>query len=376
MSEDTDRLRNIQVAVTAISLVCTVLTFVSLDWYYGWPYLYPSSSTKGATSTGGNKAVDGSNTQSKSSSPIGTAPAPIPVKVPTALEVETLKNIQMRTRFSEALHPGNFTQNLSLFYSMSHSNYPPFGILNPIYIYVCKHILSSISLVELQGDFFDRQRVMVHFQQELIDNTTALVLGVGGLGQSVAMGLCRLGVKKIYVVDYDVVEASNLNRHILATVSDVGRTKVEMVEENLKRSHSIKTEIEGMHMNAVTEWGRVVEAASKSRVIFNCIDYGCVFDYAVNSLAKSLKIPYISGSSYGNSMILNYYSGEVSELCFACENEGEVMNSISQVGIDRFGRGGSWPLYSVSIPFSSLVLQNSCNKLDGRATLSTIFVIY
>lgn len=39
------------------------------------------------------------------------------------------------------------------------------------------------------------------------------------------MGLARLGVKKISLVDKDVVEVSNLNRQILFTSQDVGKEK-------------------------------------------------------------------------------------------------------------------------------------------------------
>ncbi len=39
-----------------------------------------------------------------------------------------------------------------------------------------------------------------------------LVLGVGGLGSGVAMGLARLGVSKIILVDKDVVDITNMNR--------------------------------------------------------------------------------------------------------------------------------------------------------------------
>lgn len=45
----------------------------------------------------------------------------------------------------------------------------------------------------------------------------ALCLGIGGLGCSVALGLCRLGVKKVILVDHDCVEAHNLNRYVLAS---------------------------------------------------------------------------------------------------------------------------------------------------------------
>ena len=52
-----------------------------------------------------------------------------------------------------------------------------------------------------------------------------MVLGVGGLGCGVSMGLARLGVKKIIMLDKDVVDASNLNRQILFRLEDVGLPK-------------------------------------------------------------------------------------------------------------------------------------------------------
>ncbi len=148
---------------------------------------------------------------------------------------------------------------------------------------------------EVAGDVFDRQRVMVGWNQAAIENATAFVLGTGGLGSSVAMALCRLGIKKLFLLDMDVVDASNLNRQILFTTADVGKRKVEAAKECLERYHNLKTEIVAIHTNAVTDWAKVVEVCKHSTVIFNCIDYGSVFDYAVNVVAKSLEIPYILG---------------------------------------------------------------------------------
>ena len=54
-----------------------------------------------------------------------------------------------------------------------------------------------------------------------------LLLGTGGLGCSVAIGLAWLGVKKMILIDKDVVEVHNLNRQILFTNKDVGKSKVE-----------------------------------------------------------------------------------------------------------------------------------------------------
>jgi molybdopterin/thiamine biosynthesis adenylyltransferase len=61
-----------------------------------------------------------------------------------------------------------------------------------------------------------------------VEEATALVLGCGGLGNGVAMGLCRLGVRKLILVDMDDVEATNLNRQILFTKDVVGMRKVDV----------------------------------------------------------------------------------------------------------------------------------------------------
>lgn len=60
------------------------------------------------------------------------------------------------------------------------------------------------------------------------------IAGAGGLGSNAAMLLARCGVEKLLLVDYDVVEASNLNRqHYLP--EHLGKNKVEALAESLER---------------------------------------------------------------------------------------------------------------------------------------------
>jgi molybdopterin/thiamine biosynthesis adenylyltransferase len=173
---------------------------------------------------------------------------------------------------------------------------------------------------ELPGDVFDRQRVMKNFDQFLIEQQHVFVLGVGGIGSSIAMSLVRIGVDTIYLLDYDVVDASNLNRQILFNLSDIGKSKVKVATQHLKEMHNLRTNIYDYHMNAVTHWSFVVEIAKKCTVIFNNIDYGSVFDYAINSLCKSLNIIYVAGSTYANNIEINLFSGRLNDSCWACNN--------------------------------------------------------
>src|SRR5256885_6871702 len=70
-------------------------------------------------------------------------------------------------------------------------------------------------------------------QRKLL-NSSALLLGAGGLGSPAAMYLAAAGVGKIGIVDFDVVDASNLQRQLLHGHDDIGRPKVESAAETLR----------------------------------------------------------------------------------------------------------------------------------------------
>jgi molybdopterin/thiamine biosynthesis adenylyltransferase len=76
------------------------------------------------------------------------------------------------------------------------------------------------------GGPFDRQVRIEDWDQDILSKQAVLVLGIGGLGSVVVSSLMRLGVAKIFMVDYDVVDIHNLNRQILFSSSDVGKPKV------------------------------------------------------------------------------------------------------------------------------------------------------
>ena len=63
--------------------------------------------------------------------------------------------------------------------------------------------------------------------QEKLLASTALIVGMGGLGSPVGMYLAAAGVGHLILVDFDNVELSNLQRQILHQTADIGRPKVE-----------------------------------------------------------------------------------------------------------------------------------------------------
>ncbi|WP_022835398.1 molybdopterin-synthase adenylyltransferase MoeB [Salisaeta longa] len=77
--------------------------------------------------------------------------------------------------------------------------------------------------------------------QEKLKNASVLLVGAGGLGSPAAMYLAAAGVGRIGLVDFDQVEASNLQRQILYGTSDVGRPKLDAAAERL---HDLNPHVE------------------------------------------------------------------------------------------------------------------------------------
>ncbi|QBG48658.1 sulfur carrier protein ThiS adenylyltransferase ThiF [Verrucomicrobia bacterium S94] len=84
---------------------------------------------------------------------------------------------------------------------------------------------------ELEALMVSRHTPGVH---EKIKKATVGIAGLGGLGSAIAVALARIGVGRLILADFDVVEPSNLNRQQFF-IDQLGMTKTEALEANLKR---------------------------------------------------------------------------------------------------------------------------------------------
>jgi len=69
--------------------------------------------------------------------------------------------------------------------------------------------------------------------QQKINDSTILIIGMGGLGSPTALYLAAAGVGHIIIADFDQVELSNLQRQIIHSTSDIGDDKVNSAKTKL-----------------------------------------------------------------------------------------------------------------------------------------------
>jgi sulfur-carrier protein adenylyltransferase/sulfurtransferase len=87
--------------------------------------------------------------------------------------------------------------------------------------------------------------------QEKLKSGSVLVIGAGGLGSPVLYYLAAAGVGRIGILDFDVVDVSNLQRQILYTTEDVGKPKaIKATEQLAKLNPHVKIETHPCLLNS------------------------------------------------------------------------------------------------------------------------------
>jgi len=86
-----------------------------------------------------------------------------------------------------------------------------------------------------------------------LQNRRVLIAGMGGLGTVSSELLASIGVGYLRLVDYDVIERSNLPRQKLYTVKDIGKSKVEVAETRLQeRNPQMEIDIHATRIDALS----------------------------------------------------------------------------------------------------------------------------
>ena len=150
-------------------------------------------------------------------------------------------------------------------------------------------------------------------QRKLL-NSSVLLLGAGGLGSPAAMYLAAAGVGKIGIVDFDVVDKSNLQRQLLHGVDDVGRPKVVSAAETLR---SLNPDVEVVPVNEHVNSETAMRILAPYDVIIDGTD-NFPTRYLANDAAHFLAKPLVHGSIFRFEGRLALFDSAKGTGCYRC----------------------------------------------------------
>lgn len=145
---------------------------------------------------------------------------------------------------------------------------------------------------------YDRQRILPEIGEEgqrKLKRAKVLIVGVGGLGSPIALYLAGAGVGCIGLMDDDVVSISNLQRQVLYSESELGKSKAICAAQRISSLNSEIT-IRSYPTRLTKENAR--EFISQYDVIVDGCD-NFATRYIINDVCKELEKPYVYGAICG-----------------------------------------------------------------------------
>src|SRR6476646_10714987 len=130
--------------------------------------------------------------------------------------------------------------------------------------------------------------------QKRLKNARVLVIGAGGLGSPTLLYLAAAGVGTIGIVEFDVVDESNLQRQIIHGQSDIGRSKAESSRDSIREINPL---VEVRLHEVRLEPDNAVDLFEQDDLILDGTD-NFATRYLVNDAAVLAGKPYVWGSIY------------------------------------------------------------------------------
>jgi adenylyltransferase/sulfurtransferase len=130
--------------------------------------------------------------------------------------------------------------------------------------------------------------------QKRLKNARVLVVGAGGLGSPALLYLAAAGVGTLGVIDFDVVDESNLQRQIIHGQSDIGRLKAESARDSIAEINPY-VDVQ-VHTEALSN-DNVLDIFSRYDLIVDGTD-NFATRYMVNDACVLLGKPYVWGSIF------------------------------------------------------------------------------
>lgn len=203
-------------------------------------------------------------------------------------------------------------------------------------------------------------------------NKVILVAGIGGVGGTALEALVRSGFNTFILIDFDCVDESNLNRQILYTSEDIGKSKVFAAR---KRILSINSSAKVEAIDAKIASGFFANVTEKVDFVIDAIDYVPgkleLYKYALKN-----NIPFISSLGMGNRMDpsqvkitkLNKTEGDplARKIRYECKTNGLDLKKINVVFSSEV------PLIKSNKPGSMMMVPSTAGLLIAQYVIENI----
>ena len=168
--------------------------------------------------------------------------------------------------------------------------------------------------------------------QTLLLDSKVLIIGAGGLGSPAALYLAAAGVGTIGIVDYDTVDATNLQRQVLHNLDRIGMSKTDSARETLS---ALNPDVKIVTYNQRLTAENVLKVMTGYDVV---VDGGDNFPtrYLVNDASLHLRVPVVHGSVFrfeGQVSVFHPYQGPCYRCLFSEPPPPELAPSCAEAGV-------------------------------------------
>ena len=168
--------------------------------------------------------------------------------------------------------------------------------------------------------------------QEKLLSARVLIVGMGGLGCPVAMYLAAAGVGTLVLADFDAVDLTNLQRQIAHTTDDIGKSKVESVQNTIG---ALNPDVKTIPFNDRLEGNPLFKQVEAADVVVDASDNFST-RFAINEACVKSGTPLVSGAAIqmeGQVIVVDPSNRESG--CYGClyEEVDDVRLSCSENGV-------------------------------------------
>ena len=150
--------------------------------------------------------------------------------------------------------------------------------------------------------------------QQTILESSALIIGMGGLGSPAAMYLAASGVGKLVISDFDIVEASNLQRQIIHANRSIGENKVDSAKQSIE---ALNPDCKVETVNYQIDGDELKSTVDGVDIVLDCSD-NFPTRFEVNRYCVETRTALVSGAAIRLEGQIMNYQPNVEGPCYQC----------------------------------------------------------